>query len=179
MLLATDTHYVSGQTATAGVLFDEWSAVAPAREVVQTTAEPPPAYVPGRLYVRELPGIVALLGSLEHAPDVIVVDAYVWLDLAGTPGLGAHLYEALERQTPVVGVAKNPFAGSAHAVAIVRGTSRRPLYVTAAGVDPAVAAGWISAMHGAHRIPALLARADQLCRAAVRRERAAQLPKAK
>lgn len=167
VLLATDTHYDSTHAATAGVLFDDWTAGDPVRELVCTSALRRAEYKPGSLYLRELPGILELLDTLDTPPDAIVIDAYVWLDGAGTPGLGAQLYETLERQTPIIGVAKTAFAGSSHAVAITRGDSRRPLYVTAAGVDADRAGQWIAGMHGPHRIPTLLKRADRLCRAAV------------
>lgn len=45
-----------------------------------------------------------------------------------------------------------------------RGTSRSPLYVTAAGMDATEAARHIAEMHGPHRIPTLLKRIDRLCR---------------
>ncbi len=167
MFLVTDTQHVADRAATAGVLFDDWTAGKAVREVIHASAGPASAYVPGRLHLRELPGIVELLGQLDAAPDAIVIDAYVWLDAAGKPGLGAHLYEATGRRTAVIGVAKSAFAGATHAIAVTRGGSRRPLYVTAAGVDPARAAQWVVAMHGAHRIPTLLKRADRLCRDAL------------
>jgi len=47
---------------------------------------------------------------------------------------------------------------------VLRGDSRRPLYVTAAGLDPAAAALHVRSMHGPFRIPTLLKRVDQLCR---------------
>jgi deoxyribonuclease V len=96
--------------------------------------------------------------------EIIVIDGYVWLSEDGRPGLGAHLFEALARTTAIVGVSKTSFAGSAFAVSVYRGGSHRPLFVTAAGVEPAIAAGWIGGMHGAHRIPTLLKRVDRLCR---------------
>jgi deoxyribonuclease V len=80
------------------------------------------------------------------------------------PGLGARLFEALGGAAAVIGVAKRSFMGSAFAEPVLRGRSASPLYVTSAGVDATVAAGWIRGMHGGHRIPTLLARADRLCR---------------
>ena len=89
-----------------------------------------------------------------------------WLDRAGRRGLGAHLYEALARVTPVIGVAKNRFGPRAEQVAIevLRGASSRPLFVTAIGVDAEAAAADISRMHGEHRLPTMLKRVDRLCR---------------
>jgi deoxyribonuclease V len=67
----------------------------------------------------------------------------------------------------VVGVAKTSFTGSAFAEPVLRGGSARPHSVTAAGAAARAAAGWIRSMHGAHRIPTLLKRADRLCRDAM------------
>lgn len=166
MFLATDTRYLADRTATAGILFDDWTASVGLREVVHTSASAA-AYVPGRFYLRELPAILDLVNKLDETLEVLVIDAYVWLDQRGTPGLGAHLFEAMGKSAAVIGVAKTAYAGSVHAHPVLRGDSRRPLFVTAAGVDPAQAATWVAAMHGAHRIPTLLKRADQLCRAAL------------
>jgi len=122
------------------------------------------SYEPGAFYRRELPCLLAVLGETQAPLEVIVIDGYVWLSEDNRLGLGAHLFEALDRRTAIVGVAKTGFAGSHFAVPVLRASSGRALFVTAAGVDPAVAAGWIRAMHGANRIPTLLKRADRLCR---------------
>lgn len=65
---------------------------------------------------------------------------------------------------PVVGVAKTAFKGSSFAVPVLRGSATRPLYVTAAGMDPEMAAGRVRAMHGPHRVPTLLKEVDRLSR---------------
>ena len=103
---------------------------------------------------------------MKDRVETIIVDGYVWLGPENRPGLGAHLYEALGKQVPVIGVAKSMFRGATNAEAVLRGRSRRPLYVTAAGMDPVIAAKNIQGMHGPHRIPTLLKRVDQLCRSA-------------
>jgi deoxyribonuclease V len=103
-----------------------------------------------------------VLATVSEPLETIVVDGYVWLG-ERTPGLGAHLYEALRWRVPVVGVAKARYAG-APAEEVQRGGSRRPLYITAAGIDPRTAARYVQSMHGAYRIPTLLRRVDQLCR---------------
>jgi deoxyribonuclease V len=105
---------------------------------------------------------MSVLARVSDPLETIVVDGYVWLE-EGKHGLGAHLYEALGRRVPVVGVAKTRFVGAA-AKAVQRGSSRRPLYVSAAGIDPRIAARHIQSMHVAYRIPTLLRRVDQLCR---------------
>ena len=55
-------------------------------------------------------------------------------------------------------------AGATDAVPVYRGISQTPLQVTAEGVSATEAAGWVASMHGDHRIPTLLKRADRLAR---------------
>ena len=163
MILATDTHYPEQGARTAGILFRAWSDAAPASTLLvesDTVAD----YEPGSFYKRELPLIMKLLKTLSAPPEVIVIDGYVTLDEAGRKGLGSHLYDALGGEVQVIGVAKNTFKGSPHAVALLRGESLRPLYVTAAGLDKEEAAACIKAMHGEHRRPTLLMQVDGLCR---------------
>ncbi|MCA9705979.1 MAG: endonuclease V, partial [Myxococcales bacterium] len=124
-------------------------------------------YVPGQLYLRELPCLLAVLERVARPLDAVLVDGYAVLDDLGRPGLGAHLHAALERRVPVVGVAKTHFRGST-AVEVLRGGSTRPLYVTAVGMGPERAAEGVGRMHGPHRIPTLLRRVDRLCRDASR-----------
>jgi deoxyribonuclease V len=166
VIAALDVCYGARGAAAACVLFERWAASAEAGTRVVLVNEVAP-YEPGAFYRRELPCLQAVLGAVGAPVDTVVVDGYVWLSADGRPGLGAHLFEALGRSTPVVGVAKTSFTGSAFAEPVLRGGSARPLYVTAAGVDAATAAGWIRSMHGAHRIPTLLKRADRLCRDAM------------
>jgi len=64
----------------------------------------------------------------------------------------------------VIGVAKSAFRTATQAVPVLRGTSRRPLYVTAAGMPRTEAADIVRHMAGAHRIPDALRRADSLAR---------------
>lgn len=121
-------------------------------------------YAPGKLYQRELPCLekgLAEARSAGHKIDVVVVDGNVRLDQSGQPGLGTYLYRSLDGAIPVIGVAKNPFAGL-QAQDVLRGQSKRPLYVTSVGVDETTAASHISTMAGESRIPILLRRADHL-----------------
>ena len=106
------------------------------------------------------------LNQLPESPAAIVVDGYVWLDGGGRKGLGHHLYDALQQSVPVIGVAKTEFAGASQAVEICRGSSARPLFVTAVGIEPDIAADYIRRMHGNSRIPTLLKRVDTLSRLA-------------
>jgi deoxyribonuclease V len=93
---------------------------------------------------------------------LIVVDGYVDLDPAGRPGLGAHV--RAEYGVPVIGVAKTVFRSATHAAQVFRGQSRRPLYVTSAGISVTEAALVVSEMAGSFRLPDALKLADRLAR---------------
>lgn len=161
MFLAIDAQYGEGGTATvAGVLFENWDSPTSRHEVsidVVNVAE----YEPGRFYLRELPCILAVLELIPDALSCIVVDGYV--DLGNKPGLGRHLFDHLEGAVPVVGVAKSSYP-DAGAEEVLRGESRRPLYITAAGVTAPEAAIGVGRMHGEHRFPTMLQRVDALAR---------------
>jgi deoxyribonuclease V len=163
MLACVDVQYHGESAVAACVLFRSWPDHEPADQttVHLTTVAP---YVPGQFYRRELPCILAVLEELSEPVELVVIDGYVWLSQDRRPGLGAHLYEALVQEIPVVGVAKTRFKGSEMAVAITRGSSHNPLFITAAGIDPQVAAENVRSMHGAFRIPTLLKLVDQLAR---------------
>jgi deoxyribonuclease V len=111
--------------------------------------------------LRELPPIRAVC---RHAGPLalIVVDGYVDLDPDGRPGLGAHVHA--EFGVPVIGVAKTAYRTATHAVQIRRGGSARPLFITAAGLTIADAAGLVENMAGPFRIPDALRAADRLAR---------------
>ena len=81
-------------------------------------------------------------------------------------GLGAHLQTSLPYATAVIGVAKNPLAVADRFVAITRGRSVKPLFVSAIGCGLTEATAAIAAMHGPFRIPTLLRKADRLAREA-------------
>jgi deoxyribonuclease V len=163
MIACVDVDYRTAEAVAACVLLHSWTDDRTAAERVErvTGIEP---YEPGQFYRRELPCLLAVLGRVAEPLDAVVVDGYVWLRDETTQGLGAHLYEALGRAVPVVGVAKTCFASARVARAVLRGSSRRPLYVTAAGIDVDTAARHVANMHGAFRIPTALKRVDQLCR---------------
>ena len=91
-----------------------------------------------------------------------MVDGYADLDPGGRPGLGAHAHA--EFGIPVIGVAKSRFRTATHAVPVVRGSSGRPLFVTAAGISRADAAELVRQMAGRYRLPDALRRADTLAR---------------
>ncbi|MFN7132686.1 MAG: endonuclease V [Myxococcales bacterium] len=164
MIACVDVHYpAAGGARAACVLARGWEDASPLCEHVSELAGAQP-YRSGAFYERELPSLLAVLASVEVSLEAVVVDAYVWLG-PGRPGLGARLFEALGGAIAVVGVAKTRFADAGEVSAeVLRGSSRRPLFVSAAGMSLGEAAERVRAMAGGSRIPALLARADRLSR---------------
>jgi deoxyribonuclease V len=160
-----DAAYTDGAASAACALFPAWDAASPL-QVVTARQGAAAEYEPGAFYKRELPLLLAVLGRIARVPATIVVDGYVWLE-AGKPGLGARLHEALEGRACVVGVAKSAFAGATAAIPVLRGGSRSPLYVSAAGLDVSAAAEGVRSMHGRHRIPTLLRLVDRAARDAL------------
>lgn len=165
-LACVDVDYRIRGAVAGCVRFGAWTDATSARELVATaTADEVAAYVPGQLYLRELPLLERVLAQVTDPLDVVIVDGNVWLDGDGTPGLGARLWRARGEQGAVIGVAKTSYVG-APSIPVVRGSSANPLHVTAAGMDPAEAAARIREMDGPFRMPTLLTRVDRLCREA-------------
>ncbi|RKX32549.1 MAG: endonuclease V [Verrucomicrobia bacterium] len=162
--ICTDVAYSEDRAAAGVVGFRDWGDSDPAftATVICDTVQP---YIPGKFYLRELPCLLAAIRRLRGIDlEVILIDGYVWLAPGQRWGLGAYLHEAVGG-IAVVGVAKSRFRGAEQeARAVFRGRSRRPLYVTAVGLDVDFAAAMVERMAGAGRIPALVRRADRLAR---------------
>lgn len=86
--------------------------------------------------------------------------------------MGKHLYDAIDKRTEIVGIAKNYYNGTnalpvlhngTNALPILRGNSQRPLWITSTG-DAEVAASRIRVMAGDNRIPMLAKKVDSLAR---------------
>lgn len=164
MIACLDVDYRPDGTAVAAcLLFAGWQCASAEASVVAHVTDVAP-YKPGMFFERELPCLLKVLSKLEARPSLVIVDGYVHLDASGRLGLGGHLFEALHREVPIVGVAKTAFRGATSAVPVVRGSGAKPLWVTAAGLDVAVAARHVAGMHGPHRMPTLLREVDQLAR---------------
>ncbi len=165
MILAFDTYYRDPAAHTVCIAFHDWSQTAPDasyRETISGIA----AYEPGAFYKRELPCILSLLQQIDlQQVTAILIDGFVYLDDDRQPGLGARLYAALNERIPVIGVAKTNYA-TLHDLErpVLRGTSERPLYITAIGTDLDLAAQQIGKMDGMFRIPTLLKLLDQQTR---------------
>lgn len=160
MLLAFDAHYTAQRTKLVAAVFQQWTDDSPQR-LQRWYSGPAAPYQPGQFYRRELPLILTALTDF-HLPDIeaIIIDGYVYLDADGRLGLGGHLYRELGAQIPVVGVAKSYFRDN-NAIPVLRGKSSKPLYVTACGIAPEMAAEQLAGMAGPYRMPDILATVDQ------------------
>jgi deoxyribonuclease V len=158
---AVDVDYpkTGGARAAAVVAADAAFAHVLAERTAIVSQVPP--YRPGQLYLRELP-LRAVLAGLSGL-GLLVVDGYADLNPGGRPGLGAHAHA--EFGIPVIGVAKSRFRTATRTVPVLRGSSMRPLFITAAGMPSADAAALVRRMVGRYRLPDALRRADTLARA--------------
>ncbi|MFO7769442.1 MAG: endonuclease V [bacterium] len=147
----------------ACALFREWEDPDPA-ELLRIELPVEAAYRPGRFFERELRPLLAVLEAAGRDFEALVIDGYVHLEEEAGKGLGTHLHEALPYRPVVIGVAKNTLGVAADFVPVLRGRSRRPLYVSAIGCDLDEAARRVAEMHGPHRIPTLLRVVDEHAR---------------
>lgn len=158
-----DVHYEGANAYAACVVADGWSAACVANSF-RCSIPISGDYQPGDFYKRELPALLAVLDKVDRPLTALVVDGYVWLSADERPGLGARFFEATGKAIPVIGIAKTAFDGALFARQVLRGSSKRPLYVTAAGIDAADAAAMVVSMSGPSRIPMLVKAADSLAR---------------
>ena len=163
MILAVDVHYGKNRAVAAGVAFECWTGDI-VRASYISTIEQVSGYIPGQFYKRELPCILRLLTEHHLEPETILIDGYVYLDAFDRPGMGRHLYDALQHKAGIIGVAKSRFRMIPSRHEVYRGGSRKPLFVTCTGVPLSVAKAKIASMHGKFRIPTLLRTVDQLAR---------------
>lgn len=157
MIIAIDVHYRGNMAKTVSIEFERWTDEHPIN--VHVIEIPVVAdYVPGQFYKRELPCILEILKLSDLSKiTAIIVDGYVVLDDDEKKGLGGYLYEALNRQIPIVGVAKRSFHSlNEKVISVKRGESKNPLFVTQMGGDLEGYAKKVKEMEGAFRIPTLL-----------------------
>lgn len=162
MVLALDVHYRENIAQAVGILFN-WQDETP-REIIIDFINGVNDYVPGEFYKRELPSLLKICEKLDlEVIEAIIVDGYVYLDNDKKKGLGAHLWEELKYKIPIIGVAKTFFLNNTETVIkVVRGTSKKPLYVSAVGLNLDNSASLIKNMKGEFRMPTLLKKLDTL-----------------
>lgn len=165
MILAFDTYYFDDKAKTVAIQFDQWTSESITQSYTETITGID-EYTPGEFYKRELPCILSLLKQIDLSNcEAIIIDGFVVLDDENKIGLGGYLYNALEQNTPVIGVAKNDFIKIQDNKRLVyRGESKKPLYITSKGIHLDQAAECIQQMAGSYRFPDLLKQVDSLGR---------------
>ncbi|WP_196889106.1 endonuclease V [Aureivirga sp. CE67] len=164
MIYAFDTYYFADNAKTVCVKFKDWNSEEP-EMVFEEIIKTPENYESGAFYKRELPCLLSLLEKIDLEEDaIIIVDGYVTLN-STKDGLGGYLFHELNEKYPIVGVAKNNFSDEdSNKRAVLRGESKKPLYVTAKGIDVDFVKKQLENMHGEYRMPTLLKKLDQLTR---------------
>ncbi|HOJ43057.1 MAG TPA: endonuclease V [Syntrophorhabdaceae bacterium] len=163
MKAVIDAHYEDDKAHVACVVFENWQDCNPL-ELSRITMPVISPYRPGRFFERELPCLLAAIKGFRYKFDTIIIDGYVHLKKGIGKGLGTYLYESLPFPCIVIGVAKSPLKIADNFVAITRGGSKRPLFVSSIGCPADAAANAIISMHGNHRLPTLLKIADNIAR---------------
>ncbi len=163
MILAIDVHYKETTAKAVGALIQNWDD-AVAQQYIIKYIDKVEEYVPGEFYKRELPCILEIFTATDlRSLSYIIIDGFVVLDDSGKPGLGAYVYESIQQQVPVIGVAKTNFhQNEQHVIPVLRGESVKPLYVTAIGVELQQAAEYVKSMHGEFRLPTVLKEMDRI-----------------
>ncbi|MBK8015145.1 MAG: endonuclease V [Deltaproteobacteria bacterium] len=164
MIVALDVHYTGSTAHAAAVGFDEWQSD---KCIASYTAMESPVaeYEPGKFCVRELSPLLKVIRQIDSNITTYVIDGYCHLSSDLAPGLGAYLHEALAEPTAIVGIAKNRYRQTQHAIEVFRGKSRRPLFVTSIGIEYDVAGRCVQSMTGQFRVPEMLKAVDRLARA--------------
>jgi len=163
MILAIDVHYKETTAKAVGALIQNWDDAVAQQDIIKYI-DKVEEYIPGAFYKRELPCILEILKDVDLSNlTCIIIDGFVVLDDSGKPGLGAYVYESIQTQVPVIGVAKTNFhQNEQHVIPVLRGESAKPLYVTAVGIDLQQAAAHIKSMHGEFRLPTVLKEMDRI-----------------
>jgi deoxyribonuclease V len=163
MIIALDVHYKDdGSAKSVGTLFD-WSDVLP-KEILIEYINETDEYIPGEFYKRELPCLLKIIEKVNiNDLEAIVIDGYVYIDNDKRFGLGGHLWQALNKQIPIIGVAKNFYHGNTETVKqIYRGKSKKPLYISSIGLELDMVSDFIIQMPGEFRMPDLLKQLDTI-----------------
>ena len=156
MKLVVDVQFdKAGGATAAAAAFDDWGAFE-ATKTYSLKIDHVEKPVKGELDLRELPWLIQLLNANALQPEAIVFDGFVFLDPQETPGLGAHLFNALGGRTPVIGASKTAMKDAPAQFEVHREDETPPLIVTCAGIDLGAAKARIRMMHGKKRMPTLM-----------------------
>lgn len=163
MIACFDVYYHAQGATAAGLTIADWKATKTESEFV-LEIDNVGDYQAGEFYKRELAPLLDVIKQIKTPIRYYVIDAYCHLSPDKAPGLGAYLHKELPEDAIVIGVAKNGFRRTKHAVELARSGSSRRLYVTSIGCSYQKAANLIESMHGEFRMPTILKKVDQLSR---------------
>ncbi|MEM3064864.1 MAG: endonuclease V [Candidatus Nitrosotenuis sp.] len=104
-ICGVDVSYKNNVAFASAVIVDKTFHVIERVDLKKVTTSP---YVPGLLFLREAPPVLAALGSLKNNYDLLMVDGHGQLHPRRC-GLACHLGLALDK--PTIGVAKNLLCG--------------------------------------------------------------------
>lgn len=159
MILAFDTHYFENKAKTVCLVFNNWQD-SERKQIYDEILIGIEEYKPGSFYKRELPCILSLLNNIKTEIKnitAIVIDGFVILNDQNKFGLGGHLHYQLDSCIPIIGVAKSGFHDNKKNVKeLFRGESKKPLYITAIGMELNTAFEHVKSMDGSYRMPTLL-----------------------
>lgn len=161
MILAIDVHYKSGYAKCVGVLF-KWNDDSYSKKI-EVNVKDFADYEPGQFYKRELPCLLEVIEQCNlNEIEIIVVDGHVYTS-EDCFGLGGHLFNKLDKQIPVIGVAKNGFSKNKNRVQeLLRGESKKPLFISSIGIELSRAVNYIKNMSGTYRMPTILSQLDTI-----------------
>jgi deoxyribonuclease V len=163
MILILDTYYYDDKGKTVCLSFEDWNNEENYLIYSETISDIQ-EYVSGEFYKRELPCILSLLTKIDLTEvKTIIIDGFVFLNDEDKFGLGAYLYHKLNKEIPIIGVAKRDFETiNTNRKELYRGNSKNPLFITSIGIELNLATKKIEEMKGEFRIPTLLKEVDRL-----------------
>lgn len=162
MILALAVHYREHVAKVVAVLFN-WEDEQPNKIIIEII-KVVDNYLPGEFYKRELPCLLKVIENVTiQELEAIIIDGHIYTDSQGGFGLGGKLWESLNKQIPVIGVAKSPFYSNKETVReVFRGESEKPLFISAIDYKLDVAVANVKKMKGKYRIPTLLKTLDSI-----------------
>lgn len=162
MILALDVHYREKEAKAVGILFN-WEDTEP-KEIIVEYINEVEEYIPGEFYKRELPCLLKIIEKVNLKDlEAIIIDGYIYVDNKRKLGLGGMLWENLDKQIPIIGIAKTSFYSNKETVQeIFRGESKNALYISTINYDIEIAIEKINKMSGSYRIPTLLKELDRI-----------------
>jgi len=162
MLLFIDVHYSINKVKAVGIIFD-WEDIL-FKKIIIERIDGVEDYVPGEFYKRELPCLLKIIEKVNLSKiEAIIIDGYVYIDNNGGFGLGGKLWEKLNKQIPIIGIAKSSFFNNKELVReVLRGESKKPLFISSIGYDEEKLIENVLRMKGKYRIPTILKQLDTI-----------------